>query len=311
MKILMFCFFLFLAAAAAADELPSCPPGTGIAVQVLGSGGPIADDGRSSVGYLVWIDGNSRILVDAGGGTFLRFGEAGATFADLEFVGLSHFHTDHSADFPALLKSGYFSNRSRPFTVAGPGGDPPFPGLTDFLASMLDEEDGAFAYLSGYLDGSGGLAKLLPVEVTGQHRASVFEQVIDGRDVVIDAMHVPHGIVPTLAFRVMIGDFVAVFASDQNGSNSDFIDFAENANMLVMHMAVPQGASGAAIKLHAVPGRIGEIAAMADAGQLVLSHFMARSLRDLEGNVEQVRKSYPGQVVIAEDLDCLAARGTP
>ena len=79
--------------------------------------GPIADDARASTGYIVWIDGRSRVLVDTGGGTFLRFGEAGASFVDLDFVGLSHFHTDHSADFPALLKSGNFSGREEPLFV--------------------------------------------------------------------------------------------------------------------------------------------------------------------------------------------------
>ncbi len=303
---------LFLIAGAGAAAEPSrCPLNPGITLQVLGSGGPVADDGRASVGYLLWIDGRSRVLIDAGGGVFLRFGEARASFADLEFIGLSHFHTDHSADFPAILKSGYFSSRSRPLSVAGPDGDGVFPGLQSFLSRTLDKNSGAFAYLSGYLGGTGGLAKLEPIEVTGTRAVRVFEQSVDGRDVVIDAMHVPHGIVPTLAFRVMIDDQVAVFASDQNGSNADFVEFAGDADVLVMHMAVPQDAGGAAAKLHALPNRVGEIAASADVGQLVLSHFMARSLRDLAGNVDHVRKSYAGQIVIAEDLGCIALSKVP
>ncbi len=53
-----------------------------VALQVLGSGGPFGV-GRASAGYLVWIDGVSRIMVDAGGGTFARFHEAGARLQDL------------------------------------------------------------------------------------------------------------------------------------------------------------------------------------------------------------------------------------
>ena len=37
-----------------------------VALQVLGSGGPFGA-GRASAGYIVWIDGVSRIMVDAGG----------------------------------------------------------------------------------------------------------------------------------------------------------------------------------------------------------------------------------------------------
>jgi ribonuclease BN (tRNA processing enzyme) len=51
---------------------------------VLGSGGPIADDGRASTGYIVWVNGETKILIDAGGGTFLCFGEAAASFEDLD-----------------------------------------------------------------------------------------------------------------------------------------------------------------------------------------------------------------------------------
>jgi hypothetical protein len=143
-------------AAPVTAEPGRCPPEKGIGLQVLGSGGPIADDARASSSYLVWVDGRARLMIDAGGGSFLRFGEAGARFADLDFVGLSHFHTDHSADFPALLKSGFFSRRKRDLAVAGPSGSGPFPGLATYLDSMLNRDDGAYGYLSGYLDGTGG-----------------------------------------------------------------------------------------------------------------------------------------------------------
>ena len=126
-----------LAVAGCMPSKDSCPPAEGVALQILGSGGPIADDARASSGYVVWIDGQSRVLIDAGGGTFLRFGEAGATFEALDFVGLSHFHTDHSADFPALIKSGNFSDRDRSLSIAGPEGDAPFPGVKDFMQSMF------------------------------------------------------------------------------------------------------------------------------------------------------------------------------
>ena len=287
---------------AVAHSAGQCPPSEGIALQVLGSGGPIADDGRASSGYIVWVDGRSRVLVDAGGGTFLRFGEAGASFVDLDFVGLSHFHTDHSADFPALLKSGNFSGREANLSVAGPGPGGPFPGLGAWLDSMLAGGTGAYGYLSGYLDGSGGLVKLMPREIDRDTKQP--ETVLDG-DVRIDALPVPHGIVPALGFRVTVGDVSIVFASDQNGSSGAFTEFASDASVLVMHLAVPEGATGTVLQLHAQPSRIASIAAEAGAGTLVLSHFMARSLRDLDGNVDVVRRLYDGNVVVANDLSCV------
>lgn len=297
-------FVLAMSASAthAAQAEAACPPEEGVALQVLGSGGPIADDGRASSGYVIWVDGRSRVLVDFGGGTFLRFGESGARFIDLDFVGLSHFHTDHSADFPALLKSGNFSGRERALPLAGPGPGGPFPGLGAWLQSMLAAGSGAYGYLSGYLDGSGGLAKLLPREIDRETTEPV--RVLDG-DITVDALPVPHGIVPALGFRVNVAGGTVVFASDQNGSSDAFTAFAKDASVLVMHLPIPEGATGRALQLHARPSRVASIAAEAGAETLVLSHFMSRSLRDLDGNVEVVRGGYDGTVVVAEDLTCV------
>lgn len=292
---------LCLAISACTSPTVSCPPAAGAAIQILGSGGPIADDGRAATGYLVWIDGQARVLIDAGGGTFLRFGEARAKFEDLDFIGLSHFHTDHSADFPALIKSGYFSERKRSLSIAGPAGDGVFPGLKGFLQAMLGKNQGAYAYLSTFLDGTAGTPMLTPREIPAAGTTVVYT----GDDLSIDALQVPHGIVPAAAFRVRVGDQTFVFASDQNGSDPAFVDFAEGATVLVMHMVVPEDIAGAGRRLHAPPSVIGDIAAGAAPGQLVLSHFMARSLRDLEQNVSLVRERYKGDVVLAEDLACI------
>ena len=288
-----------------ADSAEQCPPPQGVALQVLGSGGPIADDARGSSAYLVWVNGKSRVLIDAGGGAFLRFGEAQANFSDLDFIGLSHFHTDHSADFPALLKSGYFSTRERPLPVAGPGAGGPFPGLNGFLSSMLDKDSGAFGYLSGYLDDSEGVVKIDAIEVSTevQSAVSVYDSGPDG--ISIAALNLPHGIVPAIAFRVQVNGVTIVFSSDQNGSKPMFTDFARRASALVMPMPVPAGATDAARRLHAPPGVIGDIARESGAKQLVLSHLMARSLRNLDQNLAAVRTSYSGPILVANDLECI------
>jgi ribonuclease BN (tRNA processing enzyme) len=301
-SLLLLVYALSIGSTARAEPAQQCPPAAGVALQVLGSGGPIADDARASTGYIVWVDGHSRVLVDAGGGTFLRFGEAGASFVDLEFVGLSHFHTDHSADFPALLKSGNFSGREEPLPVAGPGPGGPFPGLGAWLDSMLAAGSGAYGYLSGYLDGSGRLVKLEQKEVARDTDKPV--RVLDG-EITVDALPVPHAIVPALGYRVTVDDVSIVFASDQNGSSDAFVDLARDATVLVMHLPIPEGATGAAVKLHAQPSDVARVAKAAGAETLVLSHFMPRSLRDLDANVDIVRKGFGGKVVVASDLACV------
>ena len=300
---IMFAISLLVFGQAPAQQPVSCPPANGVALQILGSGGPIADDGRASSSYIVWIDGKSRVLIDAGGGSFLRFGEVHANFNDLEFVGLSHFHADHSADFVALLKSGNFAGRQRPLTVAGPSGSNRFPGLDDFLQTNLNATDGAFKYLAGYLDGGSNLPKLDAIEIAEDAQAGA--DLSTTQDLIsIFAQHVPHGIVPATAFRVEVQNKSIVFSSDQNGSDPEFARFAKDASILVMHMPIPEDSGDAAKQLHAVPSRIAEIAAAADADRLLLSHFMARSLRSFDQNVQLIREGYNGELLIADDLSC-------
>lgn len=277
----------------------------GIVLQVLGSGGPIADDGRASTAYVVWVDGKSKVLIDAGGGAFLRFGEAGARFDELEFVGISHFHTDHVADLVTFLKTGFFSDRERPLGISGPDRGGPFPGLDAFLESNLGS-GGAYAYLGGYMDGSGGLVRLEPVMLESGKNESMPVYRDENAGIVITAVGVPHGIVPAMAYRVSIGGKDMVFSSDQNGNEDAFAEFARDADLLVMHMVVPENVDSTGRALHAPPSKIGEIAKAANPDKLVLSHFMARSLRNLEENVGLVQKRFDGAVFVADDLMCIS-----
>ena len=122
--------------------------GEGVAVQVLGSGGPELQDKRASSSYLVWQDGQARVLVDAGGGSALRFGESGAKMSQLDVILFTHFHVDHSADFPALIFSSWFEERARPLPVYGPAGNSEFPSTVDFVRAFFNNRNGFYRYLS-------------------------------------------------------------------------------------------------------------------------------------------------------------------
>jgi len=291
--------------------LALCAPGPaaavcgahGVAVQVLGSGGPIADDGRASSGYLVWVDGHARLLVDAGGGTFLRFGEAGAAIADLDLICLTHLHTDHAADLPALLKGGYFSGRTRPLPIVGPTGRGLFPGTADFLQRLFARERGAFGYLFGFLDGSDGLFATPAREVDAGAAEPVMVFSSDGLRV--DAVGVHHGPVPALGYRVTVQGKRIAFSGDQRGDAPAFARMIRGADLLVMAHAIPQGAGQGARNLHATPEAIGRLAAEAQVHSLLLSHLMARSLAHLPESQAIIRRHYPGPLRVAEDLMCV------
>jgi hypothetical protein len=64
--------------------------GNPVAVQILGSGGPGIKADRASTSYIVWVGEQAKILVDMGGGAFLRFGQAQAKLRDLSMIAISH-----------------------------------------------------------------------------------------------------------------------------------------------------------------------------------------------------------------------------
>lgn len=170
---------------------------------------------------------------------------------------------------------------------------------------MIGDNSGVYAYLAGYLDGSGGLVKLETsvVDPKLQKLSRVYAE--PGNNLEVFALGVPHGPVPALAYRIRVGQQSIVFSGDQNGSSDAFIEFARGADVLVMHMPVPEGITGVGRKLHAPPSVIGKIAAKTSAGKLVLSHFIARSLENLQDNLDEVRSGYSGPVIIAQDLKCV------
>ncbi|MGD2083994.1 MAG: MBL fold metallo-hydrolase [Chromatiales bacterium] len=293
-------FCIVLLALAAAASHAECPGS--LAVQVLGSGGPRTESARASSGYLIWIDGRSRALIDAGGGTFVRFGESGAAVRDLEFVFLTHLHADHAAELPALLKSAYFSPRRRALTLIGPTAGGSYPDLEGFLSGLFGTQ-GAFRYLGGYLDGSDGLFRLERVTLDAEHKQPGSIEPRGG--MALTAMGVTHGPVPALALRVEHGGGVVVFSGDQNGDDPAFERLAQGADVLIMDYAVPEDAGPVARNLHALPSEIGRIAHGADVRHLVLSHLMPRSENALAASLAGIRKHYNGPISVARDLTCI------
>src|ERR1700722_12500534 len=223
-------------------------------------------------------------------------------FESLDVVAITHLHADHVSDLPALLKSGFFGDRQRPLPIVGPSGGDVFPGMKEFMRALFDPERGAFRYLSGYLDGSGGMvrADIVEMDATVETPTAAF-----GNDrFKLTAIGVKHGPVPALGYLVEVRGHRIAFAGDQNGDNPAFATMIKGVDILIMDHAVPEMADPVARQLHARPSEIGLLAAQAGVKQLVLSHNMARSLGPLKENLALIRQHYDGPTKVAEDLMC-------
>jgi len=297
--------FLFSCAFLPSAAAQSCGS-QGVAAQVLGSGGPELQDKRASSSYLVWKDGQPLVLVDAGGGSALRFGESGAQMSQLGVLLFTHYHVDHSADFPALIKSSWFEDRKRPLPIYGPPGNDFMPSTTEFVYDFFGDKHGAYRYLSELLTpGEEGSYKIQPHNVVaGSTPVAAFR----GRDLAVYAVRVIHGQVPALAWRVEVGGKFIVFSGDTNGDNPGLTQLALNADLFIAHNAVPEGAVGIERRLHMPPSVIGQIAGDAHVKNLVLSHRMLRTLGREDQTQSEIKKRYSGPVEFANDLDCFAVK---
>jgi ribonuclease BN (tRNA processing enzyme) len=276
--------------------------GKGIEVQVLGSGGPEVQDKRASSSYVVWRNGKARVLVDAGGGSALRFGESGAQMEDLDVILLSHLHIDHTGDLPALIKSSYFGDRKRPLPVFGPPGNTGFPSTREFLADLFDPARGAYRYLGGFLGGEDDGYRLQAHDV--QLSAHEIRRIFSNDGIILSATNVVHGSVPALAWRVELDGRAIVFSGDTNGDNGNLEKLAAGADLLIAHNAIPEGTTGAPRALHMPPSVIGAIAKSAGVHRLVLSHRMLRSLGHETETLAAIARNYRGPVAFSQDLEC-------
>jgi ribonuclease BN (tRNA processing enzyme) len=279
---------------------------TGLAVQVLGSGGPEMQDKRASTSYLIWENSRARVIVDAGGGSALRFGESGAQMSTVDVFLFSHFHVDHSGDFPALIFSSWFEDRKRPLPIYGPAGNEFMPSTTEFVHDLFSDPHGAWRYLSELVEpGTEGSYQLQPHNVAA---SSVPVLVFRNADMGAYAVSVVHGAFPALAWRVEIGGKRIVFSGDTNGDGEGLTQLASNADLFVAHNAVPEGASGLERRLHMPPSVIGTTAANAHVKQLVLSHRMLRTLGKENVTEAEIRRRYSGPIAFANDLDCFPVK---
>ena len=275
-----------------------------VALQMLGTGGPELFDENASTGYLLWLDNKARIIVDTGPGTVQRFKKSGARFEDVVAILFTHFHVDHSADFPAYIKGSYFTERNTPLDIIGPSGNALLPSADAFVERMLGSATSVYPYLSEYVEPDvPSDYKIVPHTIPWSEQNPEILTVYKTADFNVMAVPVHHGPLPALGYRIETAGCVISFTGDMNGSLGRMPALARASDILVAHNAIPEDASGVATRLHMKPSYIGAMAAEAGVKQLVLTHMMRRTINRKDETIRIIRQSYKGPVAFADDLD--------
>lgn len=301
---LVLALLMLAAASSIAAPLPPLPPP--LELVVLGSGGPGAT-GRASAGYMVLVDGEPRILVDAGPGTFVRLGEAKLSLDKTDIVLLTHLHIDHAGELPGLFKARVVS-ASGPvnFQVYGPTGhrgeaeEATFPS-TGHLIDLLFGPTGAYSYLRDF-------AAQLTVHATDIDATSNAPKtpkvIYSDHGLQISAIAGHHGDAPAVIYRIDYRDQSLTFSGDIDAKGiANLSRIAQHTSLLVFNCVVldPPGSRAVLYALHTPPTTIGVVAADSGTKKLLLSHLSPATDQQRVNVETSIREHYKGPVVFAED----------
>ena len=273
-------------------------------VVMLGTGTPGAEPDRFGPATAV-VAGGVSYLIDAGPGVVRRAAAAAIVSGlpalrphNLRLAFFTHLHSDHTIGYPDLILSPWVLGRPTPLRVFGP------PGVQAMTTALLEafRED-----IRVRVEGPEQLRRdLVAVDVTEIEPGIVYED-----DVMrVEAFAVPHGTWEhAFGYRFTTDDRTIVISGD-TGPFDGLAEIAAGADVLVHEVYGTTGLRQRETEIQRYHGsfhtsavKVGQIAAAAGVGMVVLTHQLHLAGDTPEEMVEQVRLSFDGEVVYGRDLD--------
>jgi ribonuclease BN (tRNA processing enzyme) len=244
---------------------------------VIGSGTGIPNPHRRPPA-LVLRSGDHLLLFDCGAGTIWALAEVGLDFRDLDWIWLSHFHPDHTADLVPLLFAARspLYGRKKPLIIGGAAGLKQFyQGLRGVYGSWI-ELDPALLSLKE-IDPAAPTTINLPF----------------GKLYALALAHTNK----SLGYRLETNDGLVLAYSGDTDYCSNVVALARDADLFFCECSFPDHLK---TEGHLSPQWAGRVAREAGCKRLVLMHlYPACDEIDL---IAACRQDYSGDVVVAEDF---------
>lgn len=289
---------------APAPRVDARPWTRGTRLVLLGTmAGPVLHPARAMCSQAIFVEGRGH-LVDCGYGTIGRMTEMGMRLPELRRVYVTHHHSDHTADYPALLNLAWIMGIQGTLGIHGP---PPMRKVHEAALAVFEED----AQIRIAATGREPVAKSFDVR---EIRAA--GTVYEGGGVKVTAAladHAPFEV--SLAYRFDTAERSIVVSGDTAPSDA-VAALARGADVLV-HEAmyvpgiermlarrpyVPPALRGFLLQGHTSAEDAGRVAAAAGVKTLVLSHLLPGD-EPLDDGVwiGEARRHFGGEVVVGRD----------
>jgi ribonuclease BN (tRNA processing enzyme) len=294
-----------VAASAAPAAIPvptargaAAAPGA-LQVVFLGTGTPNADPARSGPAVAV-VAGPQAYLVDAGPGVVRRAREASdrtqivaLRAVALNYLFLTHLHSDHTLGYPDLIFTPAVIGRNKPLTVFGPKGTKDM--TNHLLAAWTKDMD---VRINGLEHGNPEAYKVNVTEI----KPGVIHK---DANVTVKAFLVPHATWDeAFGYRFETAGRSIVVSGDTKPSSA-IVEACNGCDVLVheVYCAPSSGQASPYYRIaHTSTAELAQIAIQAKPKLLVLYHQLFGACNDAT-LLQQMQKAYPGAVVSAKDFD--------
>jgi ribonuclease Z len=272
-----------------------------VSVILLGTGTPVPDPSTAGPSTAILV-GSRLFVVDAGSGVERRLSAAGLSNTDFEAVFITHLHSDHVLGLSDLIFTSWVLGRSTPLRMFGPPG---LGRMTNHLVAAFSEDINIRT--TGYEYGTPNGYRVRARDVTPG-------VIYDSAGVRVTAIQVPHANWKySYAYRFDTPTRSIVVSGDTR--ESEAITRAAAGVDVLVHEVVslpslrqPPGGFGGDIQrymrnAHTPDTKLGELAAKAKPGLLVLTHIIPTGVAD-SVLIKGIRSGgFTGKIAVGHDLD--------
>jgi ribonuclease Z len=277
-------------------------------IVALGTGMPTPiTRAQKSTAWYVELGNGDIFLFDVGSGSVENLFAMRPEFHRVDKVFASHLHSDHVGDTAALWIGGWLSGRYTPLHVYGPSGSSPELGTAAYVDGLKKAYAWDVTGRAGILPDAGG--ELIAHEFDfKQDNGVVYEE----NGVTITSFPAVHVLDGAVSYRLEWNGLSFVFGGD-SAPNKWFIERARGADFVIHEcFYTPEGlaqtlgwdlrqATFVSSYIHTPPGGFGKIMSAVQPRLAVGYHTLRQPELD-QLILEDIRKTYDGPLVIANDL---------